>query len=106
MSEELRSEADLSDPAVLAAECRMMAQGMESQAEAVTMATANAGHPYPDQLYRRAAALFLACAARLTPQPAAAASAPPPPAENPPTNEPAKPADQAPSAGTAPKTRR
>lgn len=84
----------------------MMAEGMVSQAEAVTMVTANAGHPYPDQLYRRAAMLFAKCADMLTPTAASGTPAPSPPSENPPTPEPARPADQTPSPGTASKTKR
>lgn len=64
MSEEILSKPpDLTDPAVLAAECRTFAEGLERQAEASSGRSANTGHPFPEQFLRASARVLAAAAA-------------------------------------------
>lgn len=58
-------ELDLSDPKVLAAQCKQQAEGMRHQAISAQSGTALGGHPYPSFFYNLVADTLIACAKKL-----------------------------------------
>lgn len=78
---------DFTDPATLANECSVLAQGMDQQAQASRGGTALGGAPYPEQFYMRCANIFRACEAAFKQQTAVK----PPEIPTPPTDTKKKP---------------